>query len=1358
MNENDSFLCGKLEHWKELDECLHVHFSRKAKEIPDKIAVVDGDGKSLTYKELDDKTDELSDFMQMTYKVKLDDPIGIYMNKNINFVISYIAILKAGCAYSPIDISYPEHLIRSLTKECPMKVILTDNVFEKGLPKHQTSFNFDLWDELLSSEKVPFERNIPEPYNLAYLIFSSGSTGVPKAINCPHIGSLASYFWRIKNYPYTEDDQREGCNIFFTWELLRPLLGGATLYVIPQTTIYDPFMFCKFVEKNKLSRFLLTPSTLQNIFDLYSVNEEREKDLIRQWASVKTVILCGEVVLTSMVSYFQKVFPEKKLLNLYSVSECHDVTCHDLATVSKEELSKKKVATTGSVMTNVCFYILNPETMKVVPKGEIGGLYVGGITLAREYTGGDRGVNLTKERFIKNEHFETCFDGKTPETTFPDFIKDKRLYMTGDYAKIDENNELIITGRYDSMVKVRGYSVVLPAVETALNKFPKIQTSVVLKDDKERLVAYIVPSQDIEEEISGFKVRQFLEKELPHYMLPNVLMKLEALPISGLGKLDKKNLPTPENSPQLVIPLKTSKTVRAPENAIEKDLLEKCWKVVFDEDEISTEDDFFFLGGTSLTLSKLFFNVQETFFKLKPEYQTKQLKLTSFYKYKTIQSQALLIQKILCSKPLQQQQRVKKKAILSKQRNENETKSTYMKDILLSEEEKKLVLESESEFSSVSYYYEKSKEGMNILLTGATGFLGAFLLSKLLDFFPNSVIYCLMRYSEDYENPQARIINNLVRNRLIKEENIDNPSSLFDKRIRIVRGDFSKINFGMKDEEYFELDQKIDFVIHNGAEVNFMKSYDQLYNTNVQSVKEFTKFCLSLKKPSTSSKIQKQNRKVKLFSFVSTDGVFDLDEEGEKKEELMEENLYDSIESFTTGYCQSKIVAERHLREYKLLLKDKFPLMIFRPGDLFGDMKNGCYNPAHDFVHLLESTIKMNVGPLDYSFRDVTPVDLCANFIAEKLNSIKGKDIANEKKIEFNLVNPNLVRIIDLLRILKSDLGYETMKFVSKMSWMRRVKNDGPTNPFFPLFPIYNTGPVNDNNFYKIESSLKMPAEEKYNLGTLVFKKMVKRLVEDDKVFGKVSVITQLYNRVAIVTGSSVGIGLAIARYLCKNGVTTIISSRRKDVLEQVKERWSSTEKLHYLGKIDFFVADVTNKESVDEMVAYVKNKYGRIDYFVNNAGVMPATMMKNCDVDMWNKCVDVNVRGVLHGCGAVLKEFEKNKSGHVINISSNAGRDVWETLVVYSASKFFVEAMTKGIRMEMGKFNVKVTSIQPGDVGDTEIMEKKKQKDDEGVKVLEGLFATQMLKTRDIGKAVLFAVQQPLYCGINEILIEPLM
>ena len=239
-----------------------------------------------------------------------------------------------------------------------------------------------------------------------------------------------------------------------------------------------------------------------------------------------------------------------------------------------------------------------------------------------------------------------------------------------------------------------------------------------------------------------------------------------------------------------------------------------------------------------------------------------------------------------------------------------------------------------------------------------------------------------------------------------------------------------------------------------------------------------------------------------------------------------------------------------------------------------------------------------------------------------------------------------------------------------------------------------------------------------------------------------------LENKVVVITGASSGIGEATAKVLANEGAKIVAAARRGERLEELK---------HQIGaeQCESVVTDVTVPADTEKMAQAALDRFGKIDILINNAGLMPLSFMKNLHVDEWHRMVDVNVKGVLNCLAAVLPHMKDRHEGHIVNISSVAGRRVFPGGAVYCATKFAVSALSEGLRMELApSMNIRVTSIEPGAVA-TELPDH--ITDDEIIEGFSKRFATlTRLTSEDIAESIRYAVSQPDHVNVNEILVLP--
>ncbi|ESP02709.1 hypothetical protein LOTGIDRAFT_171784 [Lottia gigantea] len=729
---------------------LHELFTKQALKTPDRIAVHAVDDREVTFKELNDWTDILATALQ-NRGVLPNTPVGLYLEKGIEFVITYIAALKSGGAYLLIDSSYPKHLVKAILEDAKPNVVVTvpetTAILEESGARNIIILD-KVWQERLAAEN----ESRPKPKSpdvhldcMAYIVYSSGTTGKPKGIMCPHRGAVFSYTWRHEAYPY-QDDDREACNIFFTWELLRPLLKGITLYPIPNNVIFDMPIVTNLLEKNNITRMLVTPSLLETIINTSNI------DLQKAFQSFRQIWFCGEVVTTALLGNCMKLFPTIRFINLYSVSECHDVAAGDLTEMyekDKDTLMSRKFCPVGQLLPGVEVVILNDE---MIPQsiGLPGEIYVGGPTLALGYLNNPK---AQAAKFIKR-----------PDTV-PSKIGD-RLYRTGDWGYVLADGSLEICGRCDSMVKIRGYSIEVQAVENAFKSLSCVRNSVVLvrgeEGEDKYLIAYIV----LDIVITKKDIRQKLKRKLPFYMIPSFIVILEKIPIlEASGKLDTKALPPLDR--QTVGEDSDGKPKTPTETS-----LARIWSQVLSISDIDIEESFFDMGGHSLLAAQLLNKVRE-------EYKVN-VSVKELFTFPTVQGFAKLIDS--------------KFGVAALDDTDTDVPVLDLPAEVEKHDQRSIIIDMQLRAFWRTFHYGHHFQSGRILLTGATGFLGAFILRELL-LSTKMFVYCLIRDQSDM-SLEDRLHKTLITYGIITAsesrptEEQQRCSELLKGRVRLIKGSY----------------------------------------------------------------------------------------------------------------------------------------------------------------------------------------------------------------------------------------------------------------------------------------------------------------------------------------------------------------------------------------------------------------------------------------------------------------------------------------------------------------------------------------------------------------------------------------
>ncbi|MEQ8825280.1 MAG: SDR family NAD(P)-dependent oxidoreductase [Filomicrobium sp.] len=586
-----SLLYGPREDYP-LETCLHDHFRTQAAATPDRIALVDADGTSMTYGELYRQSDLLARRC-LALGAGPDKLFAILMETSSDFVIAYLAILKSGSAYLPIPVATPDAAIADILAFAePVGVITSktqvSRLAEDWQDPDRTIVMASAWQQEVALQALGCLETAPKPTadNLAYCVMTSGTTGAPKGIVCPHRGAVNSYWWRYRNLPYGENE-REACNVFFVWEVLRPLLTGQTAQIIADDVIFDPRQLIDLLKDRKSTRVLFTPSLLDQVLTAGG------KDLAAQLPHLRSVILNGEVVTTALAQRFAEALPDVSLVNDYSISECHDVATLKVSAASKQLGPADRYLPVGQPMSNVNVYILD-EDLQPVPWGATGDIYVGGESIARGYL---KEPELTEDRFLSDPFANDAADGRPA-----------RMFKTGDVGRLTAGGELEISGRSQFMVKLRGYSVVPSAVEAEIRTLDGISAALVTTTNDpetgqpDHLVAYVVGKDARPPSATIQNLRQHLKQRLPHYAIPAVFEPMDALPIDPrTGKVDRKKLPTPQQQKEQSQESQSNPQARPD---IETRLA-AVWCRLLKLSTVQAGDNFFDLGGHSLLAAEV---------------------------------------------------------------------------------------------------------------------------------------------------------------------------------------------------------------------------------------------------------------------------------------------------------------------------------------------------------------------------------------------------------------------------------------------------------------------------------------------------------------------------------------------------------------------------------------------------------------------------------------------------------------------------------------------------------------------------------------------------------------------------------
>ncbi|KEQ93255.1 hypothetical protein AUEXF2481DRAFT_41980 [Aureobasidium subglaciale EXF-2481] len=1266
---------------------LSALFTKQVKETPDAVALED-ESNTYSYAELDQIVEALSQRLR-NYGVSRDTLVGVLLPRSADYVIACLASLRAGGAFLVLELAYPPDLLADVIDDAKPAVIIT-HTSEVG--KIQQGVPVLVLDD--EAQEVNGDHKEPAPLpadddleRLAFVAYSSGTTGKPKGIANPHRAPVLSYDLR-----FAVSDQQPGdrvaCNVFFIWEILRPLLRGATVVAVPDEVSYDPHALVELLATKKITETLMTPTLLATILS-------RHPDISKRLPDLRVLWLNGEVVTTDLARNALKALPKVRLLNCYSACETHEIACGNIGEMLGHLDEAALYCPVGPSLDPEHTYIVDDLGNKV-EDGVSGELFFGGKLLARGY------LNL-------------------PETTAKAFLRDEYdstegalMYRTGDLARKLPSGLLEITGRVGAMIKLRGYSVVPAKVENSIVTHLAVSQCAVIAHGEgldRQLVAYIVRDKESKDRTfpeiieSGHspEARKALSESLAQYMLPSLWVVLEELPLHEVsGKVDLKKLPAPVTTPPNGA--NGTKAAQAQDPIGVNDVAE-VWSATLNMPRslISSASNFFDLGGHSLSLADLAAKFSRSFGFRVP--------VARLADPPTLAGHVETVRAVRDGHAAAVQADLP--AVLRKD-------STLDNDIQA----------NGAKFCPLN-------KANTVLLTGATGFLGAFLLNDLLE-NTSAQIICLVRFNNpegsDYSAGIARLRRHLLDLGLWRDSIME--------RVEILPGNLSRERLGLDQNLWNDMVSRVQVIVHAGATVNLIYPYASLRGANIEGTREILRLASQ-----SGATVQ----------YVSTNGVLPPSKHGWPEFAMLD---VDSVQDkLLDGYGQTKWVAEQLVHEAS---RRGLPVKILRAGTISGHSLTGSAN-AWDLVSaLIVESIHLGFHPDVEGWRaEMTPVDFVSKAIIHLANQSQAKQLV------FHLGDPTPVDMSSVFQDLEK-LGYPT----KPLDWEEWVTMWTEKR---------GNGRGGDGNFTVDILRSGMPSVEFLrgivvlnNEATRPFRSVVERPKVDSVLLetytrhwfargwlpsppsglsslGGVAHMPRrgpLSGRVAIVTGASSGIGAAVAVALAREGCHIALAARRTDALEALKRRLTVRE-----GKVIVRQTDVTNRTQVEALVQATEEELGPVDILVSCAGVMYFTMMANAKVDEWEQTVDVNCKGLLNCLSSTVPGMLSRGAGHIVAISSDAGRKCFPGLGVYSASKVFVEFTLQALRLETAGKGLRVTGVQPGNT-QTDLLTMSSDK--EAVEKYGEPSGAQILDPEDVANSIVYALKQPAHVAVNEILIEP--
>ncbi|HEX7333556.1 MAG TPA: amino acid adenylation domain-containing protein [Pyrinomonadaceae bacterium] len=574
----------QLQQWNqtqteyERDQSVHQLVELQAALRPDGVAVVDG-ANEIRYEELNRRANQLAHYLRK-HGVGLETRVGVLMERSAEWIVALLGILKAGGVYVPLDGSYPEQRLCFMLEDAEVKLLLT----QRGQPEivaedEETEVVYlDSGWEWLQSENADNLDNVTEAENLAYLMYTSGSTGQPKGVGVPH--RAINRLVRNTNYVKFDENDRVAqiSNASFdaaTFEIWGALANGSRVVVLDKETALSPDELGRKLVDQQISIMFLTTA----LFNQTALSRPEA------FASLKYMIFGGDTVDARAVHRVLAEGKPRHLINAYGPTEG---TTFTTAYETQDADIDAGTIPIGRAISNTEVWVLDQQG-RIAPVGVAGELYIGGDGLALGYLGRPE---LTAEKFVPHPYSREA---------------GARLYRTGDLVRYRSDGNVEFLRRMDQQVKVRGFRVELGEIESVLNEYWAVVESVVVdsKDSSEntRLIAYVVLEEGVE--ATSSELLSFLQEKLPSYMLPAAFITIKEIPLTANGKVDRRALPVPDE-----IEVEMGADFIAPRNDMEE-LVAEIWRDILGLTQVGVESNFFDLGGHSLLATRVMNKIRE---------------------------------------------------------------------------------------------------------------------------------------------------------------------------------------------------------------------------------------------------------------------------------------------------------------------------------------------------------------------------------------------------------------------------------------------------------------------------------------------------------------------------------------------------------------------------------------------------------------------------------------------------------------------------------------------------------------------------------------------------------------------------
>ena len=818
LKELDGFNCYTQE--VDLSQTVVDLFRKQAKATPDAPAVL-FDGKTISYKELDVYTDSLAAKI-LTYGLQEEDVVSVLINRNAWMTKASLAAMKAGCAYQPLDPSYPTERLNFMIKDSNAKLLIADKELIPLVGEYKGPVLTT--DEIANLPAAACPVAGPKPESLYILLYTSGSTGTPKGVMLENRNLVNFCAWYRDFYQLKPGDKVAAFASYgFDANMMDQypaLTSGACVCIIPEEVRHDLGALDRYLIDNGVTHSFMTTQ----VGVMYARNFPDNPIL-------KHLSVGGEKLISMPP-------PSYAFYNGYGPTEC------TIFSSIFRVLEREDNIPIGHPLSNVQLYV-SDRNLRRLPVGAAGELLIGGVGVGRGYL---NNPEKTAESFIDNPYEPGV-----------------RLYRSGDIVRYRPDGNIEFVGRKDRQVKIRGFRIELKEVESVLQEFPGVKDVTVQAFDAPSggkfLAAYVVAEGTFDSKAAA----DFIRERKPPYMVPAAWMQLDAIPLNVNQKVDRKALPE-------AVPTSMDEYI-APVGETEKALC-AIFAEILGMEKVGATDSFFDLGGSSLMVTNVMVSAEK---------QGLHFAYSDVFSHPSARSLSAFL----------------KGDQGTQEQDSNITDYDYSAiDALLQQN----TLDSFQKG-------ERLRLGRNILLTGATGFLGIHVLKELLESTgPDTTVWCLLREK-----------GTLTAERRLKEMLVyyfdKDYRSLFGTRIRPVAGDITQ-------PETMAPLKDIDMVFNCAANVKHFSKGTDIEDINYGGVKNLVDFC---------------EKNGAYLVHVSTESVGGLTP-GNVPDTLTEQMLYFG-QLTDNQYVHSKFLAERHILEH--MVHGTLKAKILRAGNLSPRAQDG---------------------------------------------------------------------------------------------------------------------------------------------------------------------------------------------------------------------------------------------------------------------------------------------------------------------------------------------------------------------------------------------------------------------------------